>query len=128
MNMSDKADWLKNATLATPAVETTVETTFARPALVMSDEARIKAAREIGINRSRESQVEGAKLGYEMGGRTPAFYQDFGFGSAWLARRVVFLSQLIGSRILGRDLDTCGGLAEDFNPRTGMFEINTPSM
>jgi hypothetical protein len=83
-----------------------------------SDAERIEVARAILIQRDRASNAD---LNY--GGRhTPEFFIDpKGFGSAWLARHIVYLSQLLNTQLLGHTLNIFG-LAEKYIPWTGVFE------
>ena len=118
-------DWLKNATLATPAVQpqapVQAESKPVRPvAPPGSDAERIAAARAIAVAHCREANPVGGVFGQ---GFPPAFYQDFGFGSAWLARHISHRAQMIETRIAGQLLPL--GESHKFNPRTGIFELAT---
>jgi hypothetical protein len=88
-----------------------------------SDADRIAAARALGIQHSRASNANS-----EWGGfYSPAFFVDVkGFGSGWLACRILFLAQVlnvpaglvgVGGKYL-RDSST-------FDPATGIFESAT---
>ena len=92
-----------------------------------SDASRIAQARVLCMARRRESQASASALGFDTGNNSPAYYKDLGNGSAWLARHILYLAQLINtpaSLIDGKYLRS----AESFNPVTGMFESETHSV
>jgi hypothetical protein len=101
---------------AVPQAEVVVEV---KPAPVLgSDDERIATARAVGIQHDRASNADP-----NFGGRHhPAFFLDpKGLGSAWLARHILFMAQLIdtpASLINGKYLRD----SNEFDPCTGIFE------
>jgi hypothetical protein len=106
----------KFSAAVTPQVEVVVEV---KPAPVLgSDDERIATSRAIGLQNDRASNDDPTWGGLH----SPGFFVDLkGLGSAWLARHILFMVQLLNTPeglINGkylRDSDT-------FNPSTGIFE------
>jgi hypothetical protein len=121
-------DWLKNATLAGPAVvPQTIVQVESKPARVVdprSDAARIEAARATALINRRASQARAAAMGFDSGDMTDNLFKDHGFGSPFLARRILWMAQLINTPaglINGKYLRD----SNSFNPITGTFESET---
>jgi hypothetical protein len=84
-----------------------------------SDASRIEAARAQLLRRERDSNSDPT-----FGGRhQPRFFQDFGFGSACLARHIVHQAQMIQTPLGGKLIPL--GISHEYNPRSGRFEFET---
>jgi len=113
--MSDKADWLKNATLGSP--------TPSRPVtLPGSDADRIEAARSLAIQSVRQSAIDGFG---SLAGHSPAYVVAYfrewnGQPSCWLAGHIYFLARLIETQMAGKLLPIGG--SESYDGATGIFD------
>lgn len=85
-----------------------------------SDTERITAARAIAVQHDRESNADPTWGGLHR----PEFFQDYGHGSGWLARHILFMAQAINTPaglIHGQYLRD----SSSYNPSTGVFETES---